>query len=97
VQNPNRQRAVVRPEELSAFQSRDVRERSSVMLRSPIQRLRAERAYTPETALLDRSYSAAAALLHLIEASRQQDVRGLMHLSCSSEFSGGVFCKQMIW
>jgi hypothetical protein len=49
------------------------------------------------TALASREYASAAALLHLIEGSRQQDVRGRMHFSCSSMLIGGVLCRQMIW
>jgi hypothetical protein len=52
---------------------------------------------TLEAALLGRSVAAAADLLHLIDGSRQQELRGFMHLSCSSGLSGGVPCRQMIW
>lgn len=52
---------------------------------------------TPEAALLGRSVATSADLLHLIDGSRQQELRGFMHLSCSSGLSGGVPCRQMIW
>ena len=52
---------------------------------------------TVEAALLGRSLAAAADLRQSIDGSLQQELRGFMHLSCSSGLSGGVPCRQMIW